>query len=62
MDRIRWLIFFRQKRHPDVMGVQEVDAFLTHWAVEQNVSASSQRHVLNAIVFLYRAILDREVG
>ena len=35
-------ILFHNKRHPNVMGAPEVEAFLTHLAVEGNVAASTQ--------------------
>ena len=41
------------------MGVAEVRAFLTHLANERNVSASTQNQALNALLFLYRHVLDR---
>jgi hypothetical protein len=31
------------------MGAKEIEAFLTHLAVEKNVSASTQNQALNAI-------------
>ena len=39
------------------MGVQEIEAFLTHLAVEEKVSASTQNQAFNAILFLYRKVL-----
>jgi hypothetical protein len=38
---IRRYILFHDKRHPSEMGGAEVNAFLTHLAVEQNVAAST---------------------
>jgi len=40
------------------MGAEEVNAFLSHLAVEGNVSASTQAQALSALVFLYRHVLD----
>ena len=40
------------------MGADEVNAFLTHLAVEGNVSASTQAQALSALIFLYRHVLD----
>jgi integron integrase len=62
VDWIKRFILFHTKRHPTSMGAPEVYAFLSHLAVEQKVAASTQRQALSAIVFLYREILDREVG
>jgi len=37
----------------------EVSAFLTHLSVEGNVAPSTQNQALNALVFLYRVVLER---
>ncbi len=58
---IRRFILFHGKRHPMEMGGAEIAAFLTHLAVHGNVAASMQNQALNAIVFLYRVVLEREV-
>jgi integron integrase len=58
----RRFIVFHNKRHPDDMGPAEVGAFLTHLAVDGKVAASTQNQALNAIVFLYRDVLRRELG
>lgn len=52
-------IRFHEIRHPREMGAAEVSAFLTHLAVESNVAPSTQNQALNALVFLYRVVLDR---
>lgn len=44
------------------MGEPEINAFLTHLAVEENVSASTQNQALSALLFLYRHVLGRDVG
>src|SRR5476651_1625848 len=40
------------------MGPAEVEAFLTHLAVVAKVSASTQNQALQALLFLYRKVLD----
>jgi len=40
------------------MGGDEVNAFLTKLAVEDNVSASTQGQALSALLFLYRVVLS----
>jgi len=60
LEWIKRFIFFHEKRHPKDMGEPEVRAFLTHLAVQRQVSASTQNHALNALVFLYRHVLGRE--
>jgi len=49
---IRRYILFHQKRHPAEMGGTELEAFLTHLAVVDQVTASTQNQALNAILFL----------
>jgi len=44
------------------MAEAEINAFLTHLAVDRNVSASTQNQALSAILFLYRAVLKKELG
>ena len=58
----RRFILFHNKRHPDQMGEAEIRAFLTHLAVEGRVAASTQNQALNAILFLYTHVLEREFG
>ncbi|MFM2075294.1 MAG: hypothetical protein RJB34_1599 [Pseudomonadota bacterium] len=44
-------------RHPKEMGATEVEVFLTMLANERQVSSSTHRQALNAILFLYRDVL-----
>jgi hypothetical protein len=44
------------------MGEPEINAFLTHLATKEKVSASTQNQLLSALLVLYRDILDRQVG
>ena len=39
---IKRFIFFHNKKHPKDMGVTEIEAFLTHLAVNRRVAASTQ--------------------
>jgi len=59
---VRRFIFHNRVRHPAEMGAEEVRGFLTHLAVRERVSASTQNVALNALVFLYRRVLERELG
>ena len=57
---VHWMkryILFHRKRHPRDMGVREIEAFLTHLAVKEKVSASTQNQAFNSILFLYRKVL-----
>jgi len=61
---VRWItryILFHDKRHPKRMGVPEIEAFLTHLAVERRVAASTQNQALSALLFLYREVLEVEL-
>jgi len=49
-------------RHPAEMGAAEIEAFLTHLAVERKVAAATQNQALNAIVFLYKQVLEIDPG
>ena len=57
VDWIRRFILFHNKRHPREMGGPEIEAFLTHLAVENHVSASTQNQAFSALLFLYQKIL-----
>jgi integron integrase len=56
---IRRFILFHDKRHPLEMGAREVTGFLTHLAVDKRISPPTQNQALSALLFLYRAVLDR---
>ena len=59
---IKRFILFHDKRHPAEMAEKEIAAFLTHLAVNRKVAASTQNQALSAIVFLYREIIQKELG
>ena len=62
---VNWVkryILFHQKRHPEEMGRDEIEAFLTHLAVEGNVAASTQNQALSALLFLYNEVLRKPLG
>ena len=58
---IKWIldyIRFNETRHPREMGKPEIEHFLSHLAVNRKVAASTQNQALNAIIFLYKHVLD----
>jgi integron integrase len=55
---VRRFILFHGKRHPKGLGAAEVEAFLTHLAVDRQVSASTQNQAKAALLFLYRDLLE----
>lgn len=59
---IKRFIFFTDKRHPAECGAEEVTAFLTHLAVDGQVSVNTQKIALNALVFMYRHVVKQELG
>lgn len=61
---IQWMrryILFHHKRHPREMGETEIRAFISHLAVSENISASTQTVALSALLFLYRDVLKQEL-
>ena len=55
---VRRFILFHGKRHPGEMGKEQVEAFLTYLAVRRGVSPSTQNQALQALLFLYRNVLE----
>jgi integron integrase len=58
---IRRFILFHGKQHPLTLGPVHVEVFLSHLAVKRKVSASTQNQALNALLFLYRRVLEVEL-
>lgn len=61
---VSWIlryIRFHNKRHPGEMGREEIEAFLSDLAINRNVAASTQNLAFNAIIFLYKQVLDIEI-
>ena len=62
---IHWIkryIYFHNKRHPKDMAEPDIVAFLNYLATKRQVSASTQNLALCAIVFLYKQVLNIEIG
>jgi integron integrase len=59
---IKRFILFHNKRHPREMKEAEVGQFLSFLATDSHVSASTQNQALNAILFLYRDVLETPIG
>ena len=59
---IRKFVTHFQDVNPSLMGANEIHAWLGHLAVNENVAASTQNQALNAVVFLYRDVLKKEIG
>ena len=61
-DWCKRFILFHNKRHPQEMAAPEINAFLTHLAVEGHVAASTQNQAFSAILFLYKHVLLVDPG
>jgi integron integrase len=61
VDWARRFIVFHGRRHPQTMGAAEVEAFLTHLAVERGVAPATQSQAKAALLFLYREVLGVEL-
>jgi site-specific recombinase XerD len=62
---VQWIkrfILFHRKRHPAKMGKLGVEQFLTWLAVDRKVAPSTQNQALQAILFLYRKVLNIELA
>ena len=61
---LQWLgryVAFHHRRHPRELGAPGVEQFLTHLAVDRKVSAATQNQALQALLFIYRHVLDIEL-
>lgn len=62
---LKWVHKFLQHYktyNPRDIAESEINAFLSHLAVHENVAASTQNQALCAIVFFYKNVLDKEIG
>jgi integron integrase len=59
---MRRYILFHGKRHPSELTEQDVSKFLSSLAITGRVAASTQNQALNALLFLYKEVLHRELG
>ena len=59
---VRRFIRFHGRRHPNELAEGDVCAFLSALAVEERVSASTQKQAIAALVFLYDRVLARPLG
>ena len=61
VDWVRRFIRFHDRRHPARLGAVEVQAFLTHLAVERSVASPTQNQAKAALLFLYREVLGLQL-
>ena len=58
---VRWFVRHGGLRHPRDLGQAEVEAFLSMLATERQVSVSTHRQALSALLFLYKEVLGQEL-
>ncbi|MCU7932806.1 MAG: phage integrase N-terminal SAM-like domain-containing protein [Candidatus Thiodiazotropha sp. (ex Codakia rugifera)] len=56
----RQFILFHKMQHPRNLGTAEIEAFLNHFVVNHHLVAISQSQALNALVFMYKQVLQSE--
>lgn len=61
LQHIKRFILFHEKKHPRDMAESHIRDYLSHLAVERNVSASTQNVALAALLFLYRDVLKQKL-
>ncbi len=59
---IRRFILFHKRTHPRELAEGDVNRFLTHLAVKENVAASTQNQALAALLFLYEHVLEKPLN
>ena len=58
---VRRFFWFSGRIHPELLGIREVRAFLSHLGSEANVSAATQNQAFTALLFLFRNVLGRKL-
>lgn len=58
---VRRFVRFHGLRHPDQLNVGDVNAFLTHLAIDLDLSPSTQNQAASALAFLYREVLGKPI-
>jgi integron integrase len=58
LNWIQRYVKFHDRKHPRDLGARGVEKFLTHLAVDSKVAASTQNQALQALLFLYRQVLE----
>lgn len=59
---IRRYIHFHSRQHPLTVGPNGIVSFINHLATARAVAASTRSQALNALLFLYRDVLETEAG
>ncbi len=59
---IKRFILFNKKRHQKELGSEEIKAFINNLVINHHVSSSTQNQALQGILYLYKNILQKDVG
>lgn len=59
---VKRYVAFHGWRKPSTLEAEHVHAFLKHLAKEAQVASSTQNQALNAVVFLYRKVIKKDIG
>ena len=62
---IHWIkryIYFNNKIHPKELDGNNISKFITHLALKEKVSSSTQNQALCALVFLYKQVFGLDLG
>ncbi len=62
---LKWIasfIHFHDKRHPSSMGDNEVEEYLEHLVLKNNVAPRTQATALNSLSFLYKHIVESKLS
>jgi integron integrase len=62
LNWIKRYIYFHNKTHPEKLDKSDIQKFLNHLTINNNVSSSTQNQALQGILFLYKNILKQDVG
>jgi len=57
---IRQFQIFTKSKPPELLCMEDVKSFLSSLAVEKKVAASTQNQAFNALLFLFRHVLEKE--
>lgn len=60
--RIRQFICFCGKRNPSVLAAEDIQAYFNHLEAEEGLAPSTRNVARNAVVFLYRDVLQTNIG
>ena len=61
---VHWItryIRFHVRRHPQKLGTEHIDQFVSYLANEQNCAPATKRIALNALIYVYRKVLQLDL-